>query len=79
VPRFHINVFNNVDAYDEEGIDLVSLEMAKAEALAGARELVADHIREGRPIHKRHRIEITNAVGQPVDAVYFGDVIDVRN
>jgi hypothetical protein len=78
VPRFHLNVFNCIDAYDEEGIERPSIEVAKLEAVAGARDLIASFIRLGNPVYRRHRIEITDEAGILLDTVFFEDVIDLR-
>jgi hypothetical protein len=78
VPQFHLNVFNSINAFDEEGIERPSLEVAKAEAIVGARDLVANLIRYGEPVHRTHRIEITDEAGSLLHTVLFGDVIDLR-
>jgi hypothetical protein len=44
LPQFHLNVFTSVNALDEEGIKRPSLEVAKLEAIVGARDLVANLI-----------------------------------
>jgi hypothetical protein len=78
MPRFHFNVFNNVVALDYEGVERPSLEVARAEAVAGARDLVASHIRDGNTIYSSHRIEITDEAGRLLDVVRFGDIVDLR-
>lgn len=57
---FHLNVFSNVDAQDNEGIERPNLEVAKLEAMAGVRDLIAHDILDGKPIFRSHRIEITD-------------------
>jgi hypothetical protein len=78
MPKFHLNVFNGVNAIDEEGCERPSLEVAKSEAIEGARDLVANLIRYGEPVHRTHRIEITDGAGSHLHTVYFADVIDLR-
>ena len=78
MPKYHLNVFNDVEAPDEEGIDRPNLEIAKAEAIAGARDLVATQIRSGEPVYRSHRIEITDPAGVVLHTVAFGDIIDLR-
>jgi hypothetical protein len=75
VPRFHFNVFNGVDALDEEGVERPSLEVAKADAVTGARDLIANLIRYGKPVRRTDRIEITNEAGTLLDTVHFGDAL----
>jgi len=79
MPRFHLNVFSDVEAQDHEGIERPDLDRVIKEAVIGVRDLVASNIREGRPIYQFHRIEINDEVGHLLHAVYFGDVIDLRD
>jgi hypothetical protein len=76
--RFHLNVFNDIEAFDEEGVERQSLDIVRSEAINGARDLVANLIRYGKPVHRTHRIEITDDAGSHLHTVYFGDVIDLR-
>jgi hypothetical protein len=78
MPRFHFNVFNNVVALDYEGVERPSLEVARTEAVAGARDLVSSHIRDGNTIYSSHRIEITDEAGRLLHVVRFGDIVDLR-
>jgi hypothetical protein len=78
MPQFHLNVFNSINAPDEEGIERPSLEVAKSEAIVGARDLVANLIRYGEPVHRTHRIEVTDETGNLLHTVLFSDVIDLR-
>jgi hypothetical protein len=72
-------VFSDPDAFDDEGVDRPSLEVARSDAIAGARNLIANSICHGKPVHRDHRIEITNEAGVLLDTVQFGDVIDLRS
>jgi hypothetical protein len=47
---FHLNVFNGVDALDEEGIERPDLDAAKFEAVIGARDVIANLVRYGKPV-----------------------------
>ena len=78
MPIFHLNVFNNVITPDLDGLERPDLEAAKADAIAGARDLVASDIREGRTVHQSHRIEITDDAGQLLHTVRYGDVVDLQ-
>jgi hypothetical protein len=55
-----------------------ALSSQRAEAVAGARDLVASHIRDGNTIYSSHRIEITDEAGRLLDVVRFGDIVDLR-
>lgn len=79
MPQFHLNVFNDIDAVDEEGVDRANPEAAKSEAIVGAREMIASLIRYGKPVHRTHRIDITDQSGNLLHTVRFGDVIDLRS
>jgi hypothetical protein len=78
MPQFHLNVFSDIDAVDEEGIERANLEVTTLEAIIGARDMIANLIRYGRPVYRTHRIEITDEVGNLLHTVRFGDVIDLR-
>jgi hypothetical protein len=75
---FHLNVFNGIDALDEEGIERPDLDAAKLEAVIGARDVIANLVRYGKPVCRSHRIEITDEAGKLLDTVRFSDVIDMR-
>lgn len=78
MPQFYLNVFSDINAVDEEGIERANLEIVKSEAIVGARDLVANLIRYGKPVHLTHRIEITDETGNLLHKVLFGDVIDLK-
>jgi hypothetical protein len=78
MPRYHFNIFNNVDAVDREGVELPNIAAAKAEAIAGAREIIAAHIKDGKPIYSEHWVEITDEKGNVLHEVRFGDLVDIR-
>ena len=78
MPIYFMNIFNNIDAVDREGIELPDLESAKIEAIAGARDIIAAHVRDGIPIHAAHWVEITDEDGDVLHEVRFGDVMDLR-
>ena len=79
MPRFHINVYNNVVAIDHEGVERESLEAVIAEAIRGARDLVSSHIKAGNPVYSSHRLEITGEAGTLLHTVRFGDIVDLRH
>jgi hypothetical protein len=78
MPIYFLNIFNNIDAVDREGMELPDLDAAKAEAIAGARDIIAAHVRDGKPIHAAHWVEITDEDGNVLHEVRFGDVMDLR-
>ncbi|WP_128082384.1 hypothetical protein [Sphingomonas sp. Ant20] len=78
MPHFYMNVYNNVVAIDEEGIERADLETVMSEAVRGARALIAEHIQNGKTVHTSHRIEIADDAGKVLHTVRFGDIVDIR-
>jgi hypothetical protein len=78
VPRFHLNLFDGVNAMDEEGRNYPSLEAARTEAITGARDVIANLIKSGQPVCRSYRIEITDETGSIQHTVRFGEVMDLR-
>ena len=78
MPRFYLNVINTAEDSDKEAFDLASLEEAKTQETAGARDLIYDNIRAGLPVYESHRIEITDDDGIFLHTVRFGHIIDLR-
>ena len=76
--RFHLHVRDDLVAPDSEGLELPHLEAAKTAALQGARELIAENIRCGKPVHKSHRVEIADEAGQVLHTISFGEIVDLR-
>ena len=77
MPRYHLNLFNDIDVFDEEGFELPDLAAAKDKAIGGARSLMAEHIRLGRPVHLNHRIEIADDHGKTLAVIPFREMITV--
>lgn len=78
MPRYFLNIYNDGDVPDEEGIEADDLDAAKSEAIRGARSLMADHVIEGRPITLSHRIEVEDGHGQVLATITFGEVVTIR-
>ena len=79
VPRYHLNLFNDQDVADEEGIDLPDLASAKLRAIAGGRSVMAEHLLLGRPLNLAHRIEIADASGKVLATVPFRELVTIIN
>ena len=77
MPLFHLNLFNDVDNIDEEGEEFPDLACAKAMAISSARDLMAEHLKEGRPIDLRNRIEVADESGKVLAVIPFREVITV--
>jgi hypothetical protein len=57
MPRFFFNVFDDLDAIDEEGMELRDVAAAEAFAMKAIRELIKEQVDSGR-INLGHRIDI---------------------
>ena len=63
MPRYYFNIREgNHVAVDEEGMDLPGMEAALREAELSGREIIADMVRDERPLDGQ-AIEITNQEG----------------
>lgn len=76
---YHLNLFNDVVAMDKEGYDCADLAAAKARAIAAARDLMAEHVRLGRPLDLRHRIEVADADGKVLAVLPFREIVTIRD
>lgn len=77
MPHFYFHLFNDMTSIDEEGVDLPNVAAATERAVAHAREMAAESVREGHLVLD-HRIEVANEAGQTIETVYFGDVVRVE-
>ncbi len=77
MPKYHLNIFNAVDTYDEEGLELPDLAAAKKAAINGARHLMAEHIVAGRPLDLSDRIEIADERGSVLATLPFREMITI--
>jgi hypothetical protein len=77
VARFFFNVYDDVVAIDEEGLELPNAEAARLHAVAGARDLMATQVKHGYLI-RSHWIDVVDPQGEMVLQVRFGDAVDIR-
>lgn len=69
--RYFFNVRNGQDLkLDEEGADFDTLDLAIDEAVASAREIVAERVKSGELIDGK-RFEITTEAGEVVHTIPF--------
>lgn len=78
MPRFHFHLLNDVDAPDEEGVELPNLEAAQHHAREAARVTIAETIKDEGRFNLDHRIDIETSDGQVLDTVWFRDVVQVE-
>ena len=77
VQRFYFHVYDDVVATDEEGVELLSADVAHAMAVSCARELAADQVRKGA-LHLHHKIVVTDETGAHVATVEFRNAVAVE-
>ena len=77
MPRYFLNVYNDANVLDEEGMEFPDLAAAKCEAIRGAREMMADHVVEGRPIKLDHHIEIADESGTVLAKIPFRELVTI--
>jgi hypothetical protein len=78
MPRFFFHVIDDIDARDDEGLELRDVEAARSEAIRGARALACEEVAGGR-LNLAHRIEVTDARGELVTTVRFSAAIVVED
>lgn len=77
MPRYHFDVDNGGGfAKDEEGRELPDLETARAEALAGARSLIADDVTNGH-LDLSGRLDVRNGEGTLLFSLPFSEAVRV--
>jgi hypothetical protein len=77
MPRLYVHLFNDADVIDEEGQEFRDLAAAKVVAIAGARDLMAEHIRAGKAVTLSHRGEIADEAGKTMAVLPFGELITI--
>jgi hypothetical protein len=75
--RYFFHVHDDVEASDQDGVELPSIEAAKWEALRGARSLAAEQVLEGR-LNLGHSIDVADETGAVVATVTFRDAVAVE-
>lgn len=78
MPRYHINIFDDEVALDEEGIELPDFEAARHEAVVGGRALIAEQVARGAPFHLGHYIEIADDQGAVLETIRFRDIVALK-
>ena len=76
VPRYYFNMFDDRVTIDDEGLELPDIAAARAEALRGARSLIASQAAEGR-ICLNCRIEVEDENRRPVLTLPFTAAVEV--
>jgi hypothetical protein len=76
--RYHLNIYDDAVALDEDGAEYADLGMAREAALCGAREMMAARLMAGKPIALSHRIEITDGGGAVLATLKFREAMTIE-
>lgn len=77
MPYYYFHLHNDLEVHDDEGRELLDIDVARAEAERGARELMAEHVKEG-VLTLSHWIEVQDSRGRQVLAVHYGDLLEIK-
>lgn len=75
MPRFFFHIADGHRFPDEEGAILPDVPAALQVACVSAREIVAEEIKEGKPLSLGERIEIQDEAGRIVAVVTFKEAL----
>jgi hypothetical protein len=78
MPNYFFHVLNDIDAKDEEGLELDNLAMAHLKAIESARELASASVRQGR-LDLKHRIDVEDEAGEVLVSVTFAEAVEVAS
>lgn len=77
MPHYFLHLHNDVEIPDDTGRDFRDLAAAKEEAIRSGREIIAEHVKLGRPIHLDHHIDIADGDGRIFAAIPFREIVTV--
>jgi hypothetical protein len=78
MPRFYFHLRDDLDAPDDEGLDLPNLDAAREHAADNARFTLAQLALEQGKINFEHCIDIEDEQGCVLQTVRFRDVVEVE-
>ena len=77
MPLFFFHIFDDLEFIDEEGIDMADATAARAAALAGARGMMSEQVKNGR-LSLHHRIEVEDEGGGAILTLPFSDAVTIE-
>lgn len=77
MPRFYFHLHDDLDVPDDIGIDLRSLEEARAQARHLALFTLAQTVKDEGRFNLDHRVDIEDSDGRVLDTVRFRDVVEI--
>jgi hypothetical protein len=78
MPRYFFHIADGERFPDEEGVVLADIRAAIQAAAAGAREIVAEDLKEGKALSLDHYIEVHDESGHVVAIVTFREAVGVE-
>jgi hypothetical protein len=78
MPRYFLHLHNDIDALDEEGVELADIAAARALARHSVQFAAAESIKDNARLVLDHRIDIADESGAIIETVRFGDVVKVE-
>ena len=78
MPRFYFHLYDDLDAPDEEGVELDDLEAARGWALRNAQFIAAETIKDTGRLVPGHRIDIEDQQGNVFGTVRFSDAVKIE-
>ena len=78
MPRYFFDLHNDMDAIDDEGVELPDLTAAKAHALGEARTMIQASVAETGRIDLCHQIDIRDETGAVVHLMRFEDAVTIQ-
>ena len=76
--RFYFHLFNDVDVWDQEGVELPDDTEAIQRGTTAAREMAAQSVRDGRLV-LGHRIVVCAENNRSIATIHFGDVVEIQD
>jgi hypothetical protein len=73
---YYFHLHNDVEARDDEGVDLPDQAAAKEHALDEARAMAAESVREGH-LDLSHSIEVADHARERLFSVTFGEAVKI--
>ena len=78
MPRYFFDLYNDMDAPDDEGRELPDVDAVVAEAVKEARAMIKASIDETGRIDLRHHIDVRDECGNSVFVIHFEDAVTVQ-
>ena len=78
MPHFYLNLRNDLELKDPEGLDAENVEAARNAAIRGARDIMAEDMRHGE-LCLSDSIDVVDEKGHVVSSVAFRDAVTIAD